>query len=55
MENEENNYTFYSDFFNNLIEDNNIPIYDKNKERKFEKENDLKTINKCGDKIIENN
>jgi len=55
LENEENNYTFYSDFFNNLIEDNNIPIYDKNKERKFEEENNLKTINKCGDKIIENN
>ena len=44
------NYIFYSNFFNNLIEDNNIPIYDKNKERKYEQENNLNTLHKQGEK-----
>ena len=54
-ENEDNesidfNYTLYSDYFNNLIEDNKIPIYDKNKERKIEEENNMKIHNKYGEK-----
>ena len=46
----EPNFTFYTDFFNNLIEDNNIPIYDKNKENKYEQENNINTNNKQIDK-----
>ena len=49
----EQNYTFYSDYFNNLIEDNKIPIYDKNKERQYEEENNsngIKAINSHGEK-----
>ena len=56
IESTEQNYTFYSDYFKNLIEDNSIPIYDKNKERKYEEENNnnsTKTINKYGDKNIQ--
>ena len=44
------NFTFYTDFFNNLIEDNSVPIYDKNKENKYEQEHNLNTINKQIDK-----
>ena len=51
-ENIYSNYTLYSEYFNNLLEDNSIPIYDKNKERKFEEENNIKTHNKNGDKNI---
>ena len=32
-------FTLYSDYFNNLIEENNVPIYDKNKEKLYEEEN----------------
>ena len=38
-------FTLYSDYFNNLIEENNVPIYDKNKEKLYEEEN-LKISNK---------
>ena len=39
-------YTLYSDYFNNLIQENNIPIYDKNKEKAYEEE-----INKKNNKF----
>ena len=32
-------YTLYSDFFNNLVDENKMPIYDKNKEKMYEEEN----------------
>ena len=32
-------YTLYSDYFNNLIEENSVPIYDKNKEKLYEEIN----------------
>ena len=32
-------YTLYTDYFNNLVEENNVPIYDKNKEMLYEEEN----------------
>ena len=35
-------YTLYSDYFNNLIEENNVPIYDRNKEKIYEEENNKK-------------
>ena len=31
-------FTLYSDYFNNLIEENNVPLYDKNKEKLYEEE-----------------
>ena len=52
IEKNNQNFTFYTDFFNNLIEDNSIPIYDKNKENKYEQENNINTINK---QIVKNN
>ena len=42
-------FTLYSDYFNNLIEENSVPIYDKNKEQKIEEEN-----SKMGNKLINN-
>ena len=39
-------FTLYSDYFNNLKEENNIPIYDKNKEKLYEEEENLKINNK---------
>ena len=55
-EEEEKDFTFYSDYFTNLIEDSIVPIYDKNKERKYEEENNLKSINKYSEKYkIEQN
>ena len=38
-------FTLYSDYFNNLIEENNVPLYDKNKEKLYEEEN-MKINNK---------
>ena len=40
-------YTLYSDYFNNLIEENNVPIYDRNKEKAYEEENN-KISNRYG-------
>jgi hypothetical protein len=42
VEKNNSNYTFYSNYFNNLIEDNTVPIFDKNKE--------FKDNNKSGEK-----
>ena len=47
------NYTFYSNIFNNLIEDNNVPIYDKNKE--FKDNNKSEEKNKVEPYIIGSN
>ena len=43
-------YTIYSDYFNNLIEENSVPIYDKNKEKLYEEIN-----NKLGNNNDEKN
>ena len=56
LESKETNFKVYSDYFNNLVEDNAVPIFDKNKEKKYEEENNLKSINKYNDKYkIEQN
>ena len=47
-------YTLYSDYFNNLIEENSVPIYDKNKEKAYEEENN-KIMNKYGNNTDEKN
>ena len=38
------NYAFYSNFFNNLIEDNKVPIYDKNKDKNEVEDNSEQNI-----------
>ena len=45
IKNKFSGFTVYSDYFNNLKEENNVPIYDKNKEKMYEEEN-IKINNK---------
>ena len=49
-ENLHSDFTLYSDYFNNLLEENNVPLYDKNKELKVEEEKA-----KVGNKLLMNN
>ena len=49
-ENLNSDFTLYSDYFNNLLEENNVPLYDKNKELKVEEEKA-----KVGNKLLMNN